>query len=209
MRPVPLARAALVDRLADAAAGTPGRVRLAVDGAPEAGGDTLADELADVLRLRGRRPLRVGTRLFLRPASVRLEHGRRDPDALYDDALDVSGLRREVLQPLGPGGSGRYLPSLWDPDVDRATRAAYVDTPPDAVLVLDGTFLLRAVVAADLDVTVHLSLSPAALRRRGVPEWALPAYERYTREARPRDRADLVVLLDDPARPALLDRRTG
>jgi hypothetical protein len=51
-------------------------------------------------------------------------------------------------------------------------------------------------------------LSPGALERR-TPEgerWTLPAYERYEREARPQEAADVVVRADHPDRPAVLVR---
>ncbi|WNB87171.1 uridine kinase [Cellulomonas sp. ATA003] len=142
---------------------------------------------------------------FLRPASVRLEHGREDPDALLDDWLDGGALAREVIDPLGPGGSGRYLPSLWDAARDRATRAPAQDAPPGAVLVLDGALLLGRWL--DLDLTVHLSLRAPTLRRR-TPEadhWTLSAFERYATEVDPEATADVVVRADDPARPAIVE----
>ena len=168
----------------------------------------LADALADALRVRGRPPIRVRTADFLRPAALRFEHGRDDPEAFYRDGVDHAALRREVLQPLAPGGSGRYLPTLWDAARDRATRAGYVDAPPAAVLLVDGAFLLGA--GLPFDVTVHLWLSPGALRRRTDPAAharELPAYAMYEAEVAPREVADLVVLGDDPRRPALVDRK--
>jgi hypothetical protein len=178
-------------------------LRVAVDGHPAAGPAGLADALVDPLRSLGRPAVRVGAEWFLRPASVRLERGRTDPDAYYDDRLDVAALRRELLDPLGPGGNGRYLPTLWDPATDRATRAGYLTAPPRAVLLLDGTLLLGR--GLSLDVTVHLRLSPAALGRRVDPRqrWALPAYERYRGEVDPDRIADVVVRIDDPRHPAV------
>jgi hypothetical protein len=181
-----------------------GHLRVAVDGAPAARPAELADALVDPLRAAGRPVVRVSAADFLRPASVRLEHGREDADALLDDWLDVGALAREVLDPLGPGGSGRYLPSLWDPVRDRATRAPAQSAPQGAVLVLDGALLLGRWL--DLDLTVHLALRAATLARR-TPEdlrWTLPAFERYVREVDPEAVADVVVRGDDPARPALV-----
>jgi hypothetical protein len=107
-----------------------------------------------------------------------------------------------VLDPLGPGGSGRVLPSLRDPVTDRSTRAGYVELPPGGVLVLDGPLLLGQ--GLPLDLTVHLRLSRAALERRTDPaeRWTLPAYERYAREVLPEESADVVVRADDPRHPA-------
>lgn len=182
---------------------------MAVDGPPVAGGAALAVKLADRLRTAGRPAVALAANGFLRPASVRLERGRDDPDAFYDDALDVSGLCREVLGPLGSGGDRRYLPSLWDPVTDRATRAPRQAAPADAVVLVHGVFLLRLELAAGFDFAIHLRLSPAGRRRRVPAEDAareLPAYDRYDAEVAPVQAADLVVYLDDLARPALLDR---
>jgi hypothetical protein len=148
----------------------------------------------------------VSTTDFLRPASLRYEHGRTDPDARYEDWLDTGGLVREVLAPLSPGGSGRALPSLWDAEVDRASRAGYVDLPEGGVLLLDGELLLGR--GLPLDLVVHLWLSPGALARRTPPteHWALPAYRRYAEQVDPQRAADVVVRVDDPRHPAVVDR---
>lgn len=182
---------------------------MAVDGPTVAGGAALAADLADRLRTSGRPAVHVPAAGFLRPASVRFERGRDDPDAYFDDALDLGALWREVLTPLGPGGDRRYLPSRWDRDRDRATRAPRATAPLGAVVLVEGVFLLRPQLAGGFDLTVHLRLSPRArLRRVPAVDAAreLPAYDRYDAEVAPAESADLVVLWDDPARPALLSR---
>ncbi|RJK96341.1 uridine kinase [Vallicoccus soli] len=180
-------------------------LRVAVDGAPAARPADLADALVDPVRVGGRAALRVSAEDFLRPASLRLERGREDPDAYLEDRLDDRALAREVLDPLDPGGTGRWLPSLWDAQRDRATRAAYAQAPPGAVLLLDGTALLGRWLA--LDLVVHLALGPGALARRTPPQlrWTLPALERYGAEVLPEEVADVVVRVDDPRRPALVE----
>ncbi|MFF0836566.1 MULTISPECIES: uridine kinase [unclassified Streptomyces] len=183
--------------------------RAAFDGAPAARPGDLADRVAEALRVRGRPALVVGAEGFLRPASLRLEHGRRDTESYYSGWFDTGALWREVFGPLDPGGSGRVLPDLWDPVTDRATRSPYVRLPPGGVLLLHGPLLLRHWFPFDL--SVHLLLSPGALRRR-TPEsdhWTLPAFERYTAEAAPADAADVLVRADDPRRPAWNGRASG
>jgi hypothetical protein len=209
MRVRPVTFDALVAELADrlAAQEPAGRVRVAVDGAPAAGPAALADALVGPLRLRGRPAVRVAAEDFLRPASVRLEFGRTNPDAFYAGWLDEAGLRREVLDPAGPGGSGRVVTKLWNAGTDRATRQPYARLPPTAVVLVSGPLLLGA--GLPFDVTVHLELSAAALERRTGPgeRWTLPAYVRYGDEVDPASFADVVVRLDDPRHPALvLDR---
>ena len=177
---------------------------MAIDGPETAEPEVLAAAIADRLPPLGRAAVVVPATGFYRPASLRLEHGRTDPDARYTDWLDVGALNREVLVPAGPGGSGEYLPVLWDLTRDRAARLPRLPLPAGAVVLVPGALLQGAGLA--FDVVVHLRLSPAARRRRTPPDqaWALPAYDRYDDEVDPAALADAVVLADHPDRPALV-----
>ncbi|QGV81193.1 uridine kinase [Streptomyces ficellus] len=193
------ALAAHVDGLTPADGGGPW-LKVAVDGAPAARPAEPAALLAQALRLRGRAVMTVGTEGFLRPASLRYEYGKEDPDSFYSGWFDTGALWREVFGPLEPEGDGRVLPDLWDPVADRATRSPYRTLAPGGVLVLHGPFLLGHWFPFDL--TVHLRLSPGALARRTERSWTLPAFERYEAEVAPADTADVVVRADDPRHPA-------
>lgn len=204
----PITPELLVETLADRISGArpDGWMRVAVDGPPAAAPDLLADALIDPLRVRGRAALRVRTDDFLRPASLRYELGRTDPDSYYSGWLDETGLRREVLDPTGPGGTGRVLPTLWNAETDRASRADYLTLPAGGAVLVSGPLLLGGVLP--FDVTVHLVLSAGALARR-TPDgerWTLPAFERYAGEVAPETFADVVVRVNDPRHPALVDR---
>jgi hypothetical protein len=199
----PVTPALLVTEVADLVAAQAGRVRLGVDGAPPTRPRDLADAVAVELRTRGRAVVVVDAGDYLRPASLRLEYGRTDPDTFLDGWLDVGGLRREVLDPAAPTGSGRVLPRLWDARADRAHRDRYVDLAADGVVVLAGGLLLGRDLP--LDLSVHLRMTAAALARR-LPDdvaWTLPAYVRYETERAPAAEADLLVLADHPDRPAV------
>nr|WP_202500935.1 uridine kinase [Streptomyces sp. SID5785] len=178
------------------------RPRVAFDGAPAARPGELAARVAEALRVRGRASLAVAADGFLRPASLRLEYGHQDTEAYYSGWLDTGALWREVFGPLEPGGSGRILPDLWDPVTDRATRSDYVELPPGGALLLHGPLLLNHWFPFDL--TVHISLSPGALRRRtpDTEQWTLPAFARYDDETGPAAAADVVIRADDPRHPA-------
>ncbi|RLL70167.1 uridine kinase [Streptomyces sp. Z26] len=194
---------ALADRLTATAPADGGtRLRVALDGPPAAHPEELAEALAEALRLRGRPVLTVAAGGFLRPASLRFEYGKRDPDAYVDLWHDTGALWREVFGPLDPGGDGRVLPDLWDPVTDRATRSARVALADGGVLLLHGPLLLGHWFPFDL--TVHLSLTPAALDRRTDPaeRWTLPAFARYEAEVGPVEAADVVVRVDRPGHPA-------
>jgi hypothetical protein len=155
---------------------------------------------------------RVRTGEFVRARSIRLEYGQDDPDAFYRLWYDLPALTREVLEPLGPAGNGRWLPRLRDADTDRAFRDRVCLAPPGTVAVVDGRFLLRDDVRRDFDVTVHLAVSAPARARRlpdGERARVLPAWERYLAEVDPAGRADLVVRFDHPDRPAILTDGLG
>ncbi len=180
--------------------------RVALDGAPATAPDAWAESLAAAIRETGRTALHVRTADFLRPASLRLEFGRSNPDSYYDGWFDLKALTREVLEPLAPGGSGRVLPTFWDPIKDRNTRSGYAELPAGSVLVLSGPLLLGAGLPFDLEV--HLEMSAPALARRTPPEdsWTLPAFARYAEEVGPASFADVVIRVNDPAHPALVIR---
>jgi hypothetical protein len=203
MQVTPLTPERLVDEVAGLVDARSGRVRVALDGPLPTRPVELARRAAEALTALGRPAVVVDADDFLRPASVRLEFGREDPDELLDGWLDVAALRREVLEPAAPDGSGRVLPRLWDAGADRAYRDRYVHLPADGVVLLAGAMLLGR--GLPLDAAVHLRMGEAALRRGLPPEllWTVPAHERYARENDPEGKAELVVLADHPDRPAV------
>jgi hypothetical protein len=196
----PAAPEALPERIADWLAASPGVLRVAIDGDPATAPDAFAAALREPLRLLGRPSVSVRAADFLRDASLRLEHGREDVES-YLGWVDTDALRREVLVPAVE--EARYLPTLRDPHTNRSTREPARPLPLDAVVLVSGSLLLGA--GLPFDRVVHLTLSPAARRRR-TPEdehWTLAAYAQYDRMVGPADRADLVVKLDDPRHPAV------
>jgi hypothetical protein len=206
LRVRPITPVRLAEELADRIAGLPGRPRVGFDGAASARPGALADALIDPLRVRGRPAVRVDLADFLRPASVRLELGRTNPDSFYERWFDLPALSREVLRPLGTGGPGRIVTTFWNPDTDRSTRPSPVNVPEGGVLLLSGPLLIGA--GLELDLIVHCAQSAAALARRTPPHesWTLPAFDRYAEEVDPQELADVVVRVDDPDHPAVVDR---
>jgi len=200
----PVTRERLAGEIVELVSPRPGRVRVAVDGAPPTRPEELAADVADRLRTAGRTALPIRASDFLRPASVRLELGRTDPDAFLDLRLDAAALCREVLEPAA--GTGRVLPRLWDAAVDRSYRDDHLTLDANAVVLVAGELLLGR--GLPFDVVVHLRMTAAALVRRLADDeqWTLAAYARYEQEHDPAAEADLLVLADHPDRPAV--RRT-
>jgi hypothetical protein len=128
--------------------------------------------------------------------------GHTDVEMLRTGWVDSAALRREVLDPLGPAGSGSYLTRLRDPVSDRSIRDERSVAPEHAALLVDGPFLLTEHLP--LDAVVHLLVSPGTLSRSLPDErqWWLGAFERYGRLDRPLDAAAVVVAYDHPGAPA-------
>ena len=187
----------------------PPGARVGVDGAVDADTRWYAAHFADALRAAARPVLTADWTGFWRPRSLRWEFGRDDPDAFHDTWLDVPGLYREVLDPLGAPTGRWWVPSLHDPMTDRASRAPREPVPDDAVLVFAGPFLLRDDVRWGFDAVVHLSTSDAAVRRRAPAEDAervLGGWHRYLAESDPLEHAAVVLRCEDPRHPAELVR---
>src|SRR5690349_23139410 len=103
-------RGELISRLSEAiwSVTTAHPLRVAVDGPPAAGKTTLADDLAVVLRARGRDVIRATIEDFLFPRAQRYRRGEYSAEACYFDNHDYEALNRVLLDPLGPQGDGRF-----------------------------------------------------------------------------------------------------
>ncbi len=205
MRFAPVSPSRLVDELADRIfSHSPGRVRVGLDGFAETGVADIADQVAQVLTVRGRQVVRASTRWWWRAAALRLEFGRQDPDSLLTGWVDAAALNRELLEPLADGAAGRFLDRLRDPDTDRSVRRPYLSASESAIVLLDGPFLGAADLRLDLRIAFEVSIGTL---RRGLPEersWWAPVYERYRRDEHQRRRQlDIIVAFDHPTRPAL------
>jgi len=214
-------RGELLDRLAGAIESviTAHPLRVAVDGPPAAGKTTLADELALLLRTRGREVIRASTEGFHLPRAQRYRRGEFSPEANYHDSFDYDTLRRVLLDPLGPDGDRRYQHAVYDLDTDTALSPPVTTAPADAVLLLDGVFLLRPELIDRWDLSIFVSAafeqildrarirdlarlgSTAEVERRFGARY-IPAQKLYFATARPTDHAGIIVHNDEPRRPA-------
>jgi len=214
-------RGELLDRLAGAIQSVTisHPLRVAVDGPPAAGKTTLADELALLLRSRGREVIRASTEGFHLPRAQRYRHGEFSPAANYHDSFDYDTLCRVLLDPLGPDGDRRYQQAVYDFQTDTALSQPVTTAPADAVLLLDGVFLLRPELIGRWDLSIFVSAafeqildrarirdlarlgSTAEVERRFRTRY-IPAQKLYFATARPANHADIIVHNDEPLRPA-------
>ncbi|UYP20719.1 hypothetical protein OED52_09480 [Rhodococcus sp. Z13] len=193
----PVTPGSLVVAIADRAAAHPGLRCVAISGADASEPVALARPVADHLRGRGRPADVVDLHDYVRPASLRFEHGRTDPHSYRWEWFDYDALDREVLRSFRE--RGRWLPRLWDESTDRSARVRPRPAADDQVLIVAGPMLLGRGLGFDLSVTLVMSRG-ALDRRTGEPErWTIPVLLDHDAETE----ADLVVRYDHPDRPAL------
>jgi uridine kinase len=151
----------------------------------------------------------------------RWQRGSESPAGYYYDSFDLPALRKALLDPLGPGGSREYRRVAFDLRSDSPVSEAATRAPEDAVLLIDGIFLLRPELVEEWDLRIFVSVGFDEILKRALDRDAellgsreevarryraryIPGQQLYFAEARPFDKAELVVLNDDPARPSLI-----
>lgn len=179
-------------------------LRVAIDGRTAAGKTTFASHLAEALRTRGREVVHAGIDGFHNPRALRYAKGRLSAEGYYRDARDLASLKAWLLEPLGPGGSGRYATARLDLATDAPHEPDWREAPDDLILIVDGTFLQRPELAECWDSVIFLDVSAEVSRWRGLgrdgAEMAevydrryIPAFDIYLSEADPRAGAEWAV----------------
>jgi len=173
-------RGELLDRLAGAIESVTALhpLRVAVDGPPAAGKTTLADELALLLRSRGREVIRASTESFHLPRAQRYRRGEFSPEANYHDSFDYDTLRLVLLDPLGPDGDRRCQHAVYDLDTDTALSPPVTTARADAVLLLDGVFLPRPELIDRWDLSIFVSAAFGQIPARPDPGSAVRSARR-------------------------------
>lgn len=195
-----------------------GRVILAVDGIDGAGKTVFADALAEVFAEDGSAVFRASIDDFHRPRGERYARGRTSPTGFYRDSYDYATFRRVLIDPFRDGAqtgatTGFQL-EAFDVERDAAVEAAWTTAPRDAVLIVDGIFLLRPELrgvwnwAVWLDVPVDIAAQRMALRDGSDPDPAAASnaryregFELYLKDARPQEAASAIVDNTDLAHP--------
>src|SRR5215831_11443014 len=82
-------------------------VRVGVDGVDGVGKTVFADMVARAVEAQGRGVIRVSVDGFHNPRKDRYRWGRASPEGFYLDSYDYAGLKRVLLDPLGPRARAR------------------------------------------------------------------------------------------------------
>ena len=195
-------------------------VRFAIDGVDGAGKTSFANELADVLCDFGRPVIRASVDSFHNPRAVRYARGRQSPIGFYEDSYNYALLKRYLLDPLSPGGSGRYCIAAFDHVTDSAVPLVGRTALPNSILLLDGIFLHRPELRAYWDVSIFLRVDFAMSAARSAgrdgtsPDPSAESNRRYVEgqriylsECAPEKHATMVIDNNDLAAPFVVAKR--
>ena len=199
----------------------PHPLRVAIDGVDAAGKTMLAEELARSLESQPRQVIRASVDGFHQPKAIRRQLGDLSPEGFYQDSYNYDALIENLLTPLGSDGSRQYRTAVFDVRSDRPVEIPLQTADPDAILLMDGIFLLRPrllpfwdltiFLKADFDTTfsrgterdsAHLGSIEEAQRR--YQERYIPGQQLYLERACPLDKADIVIDNNDLEHPIFL-----
>jgi uridine kinase len=164
--------------------------------------------------------LRASLDDFKRPWNERHLHDRLSGEGYYRNAFDTEAIRRLLLEPAAPTGSGTVVLCSIDPLTQVNHSRTTVEIPDDGVLIVDGVFALRPALNSYWDLRVWLQIDPELSVRRGIARDAkreggtehaealhrdryLTAESIYVEEADPITLADMVIDNTDIDRPVL------
>lgn len=150
----------------------------------------LADDLGEVLRERDRTVFRARLSDFHRSREAQAAFGADTPERYFRYGFDESALLRSLVEPFRMGGSAAFVTRVLDPARDAWVEPRWLTGPDDAILVIDGRFALRDRLARLWDYRIAVD---------GEPTDAADVIAYAERD--PRQVADLVVDLSDPALP--------
>lgn len=178
-----------------------GRVVVAIDGIDGAGTTHFADDLAMALVATGRSVFRASLDDFHRSRAERHARGADSPEGYYRDSFDYSTLRRVLLEPFRLGGSTAFVTAAFDHRRDAAIPAKWRTGPQDAILIVDGVFLLRPELAGLWNFTVWIDVPREIAEQRMIdrdgPIEDAQRYrggqELYLAEAKPRAAASVII----------------
>ena len=194
----------------------PHPTRVAIDGVDAAGKTTLANEIAASLAPGSRQVIRASIDGFHNPKHIR----RREDSGTgyFRDSFNYQALCDNLLTPLGPHGSRQFRRTVFDFRTETEVVSGREAAAHDAILILDGVFLLRAELRAHWDLSIFVqadfetTLARAldrdrelfgdanAVRQRYESRY-VPGQRLYLEQERPRQFADIVVFnsdFDDP-----------
>lgn len=183
---------------------------VSIEGPDAAGKTTLADALAVAIETtKSRHALRVQADHFLHSRRIRYQRGMASPAGYVEDSYDHDALQALVLRPLRDGD--RWIErQIFDRASDAPICESKEHVPPDAIVIVDGAFLLSRQLRPYWTLSIVLKVQEEEILRRaqerdvgrldgasGVIERYrsryLPGYTLYTEREDPERHTDVLI----------------
>jgi uridine kinase len=192
-------------------------VRVGIDGVDASGKTRLADALIPLIQSRGRPVIRASIDGFHQPRKVRYRNGRFSAEGYFNDSFDFAAVHRQLLQPLGPGGTQVYQRAVFDYRTDASLTLSPETAVSKSILLFDGVFLHRPELRSLWEFTIYLDVSFQVSVTRMVERDSLVpdsdqllinryvgGQKQYIKTCRPRELADIVIDNNDWTRPKII-----
>jgi len=196
-------------------------VRVGVDGITASGKSSFVSELSDLLRLSHRKVIATTLDGFHNPRIKRYERGRESAEGYYYDAYNYNEIIKQLLAPLGEGGSLLFKTQIFDLKTDEPIELKPSKMTVNSVLIVDGSFALRNELQQYWDVGIylkvdcHIAEERAALRdsndfgsfneaKRITQVRYHRAHKIHSEIARPEDIATFVICNNNPMCASIL-----
>jgi len=96
---------------------------------------------------------------YLQPMTKRYQRGRESAEGYYYDSFNYPLLIQNVLEPLSPGGNLQIRKSVTNLSADSTSEEPLETVNKDAILLLDGVFLMRKELLNYWDVKIYVDIS--------------------------------------------------
>ena len=147
----------------------PARVlRVAVTGITASGKSTLAQELEQALKRRGRNCVHIAVDDFHNPRDLRYRQGRESAEGYYFDAYNYPLLKKLVLEPLAAGGNLIYQAHGFDLETDTLITEEPKKANAGDIFLFAASFLLQPELVSYFDYRIYVDTDFEVAQQRGV-----------------------------------------
>jgi uridine kinase len=177
-----------------------GRVVVGVDGPDATTRVPFADDLATELRALGHDTFRASLADFQQPRAQREARGVDAAVALYEHGYDYSAFRRVLLGPFRLAGATGFSTAFFDAERNVTFESRWQTGPADAILVVDGPYLLRPELRGIWNFTVRLDSEVSGAGAAASPT-ENEAQALYRTQVGPLVTPSVYLNMDDAAHP--------
>ncbi|MGQ7874811.1 hypothetical protein [Bacillus sp. 1A] len=142
-------------------------IRVGVSGITASGKTTFANELAEEMKKRGVQATRASIDDFHNPRVIRYAQGKESARGYYEDAHDYIAFKERLLKPLGPNENLQYEAISHNLITDMPVHNTPLVAPPNMVLIVDGTFLLKKEIEYLFDYKIFVDTDFEIARKHG------------------------------------------